>query len=932
MTGVNRLMHVSMHRCLSIISLLLIGLASVLVSLNGMAGVDYRYDKAGRLIQVVNDEGQVARYDYDPAGNITSIRRINAGQLHITSFSPLSGPVGSKVTVIGRGFAAAAAGANTVHIDGHQATVVSAVPDKLVVTVPAGAATGLISVAVNGQQAQSDSNFIVTDYAVNSAPQITGFSPMIGAEGTAVNILGRNFDPESNRNAVRFGGQGYATILQNTASAISVTVPSNAVSGKIQVSTPFGIAFSNEDFIVPPVNYTVTPPVDYTAAQIGASGRVDLGVSQVSVTNSEAGKVGVYLFDGEIGQNLSIALSGLAFSQTGGVVSISVLDPSGAAIAKCSNIAAPGGKCPLFGVGQGRITPLARSGTYSIVLSAGGSYQFSGLLSIHQDVAGTLLVNNPMQIINIPNVGQNARYSFAGIAGQKYSLVWEYTTFGDATFSHIKVVQPGGAILSESQFRGGAGTLDVKSLPVTGVYDVVVIPPATASGQIKLGVTQELSGVLNLGGEPTTINLLAGQNGSYMFAGTAGQGVGVGIGGASTLPSGGEIGTTIFDPNGLAISRCSDNWLKVNTAASLNRAASCDMILPATGTYQIYVDPVGVPSSSLTLTVSPDVLGSLTPNGALQVFNTVRAGQNARFTFSGVAGQSYSVLWSGATFAGDSSTISVYHPDGTQVATTTFSNTSQKASGTLNVTNLPATGIYSVLVSPYQVSTGQVSIGVRQDDSGTLNLDGVSTAISLLSGQNGSYMFSGIAGQGVGLAVSGALTNPAGGQINFSIYGPDGVVLGSCEYVAVTAASASCDALLPLTGNYRVYVNPIGIAAATLTLTASSDLLGALNLNAAAQTITFNRAGQNARYTFSGTAGQNYSLAWLAASFQGTGTWCYLYVYRPNGSQQTAVYFGPSYPNGTLSLNNLPVTGTYTLLVSPHEAKTGQIGIRLTQP
>src|SRR6187431_767824 len=66
----------------------------------------------------------------------------------ITGFSPTSGPVGTVVNVIGSNFSITPT-KNIVKFNGTPATVTSASPSALIVTVPAGATTGKITVTVN---------------------------------------------------------------------------------------------------------------------------------------------------------------------------------------------------------------------------------------------------------------------------------------------------------------------------------------------------------------------------------------------------------------------------------------------------------------------------------------------------------------------------------------------------------------------------------------------------------------------------------------------------------------------------------------------------------------------------------------------------------------------------------------------------------------
>ncbi|MEM7486385.1 MAG: BspA family leucine-rich repeat surface protein [Bacteroidota bacterium] len=90
----------------------------------------------------------------------------------ISGFTPTSGPVGTQVTINGTNFSATAA-SNTVKIGATTATVSAATATKLTISVPQGATTGAVSVAVGGQTVTGNT-FTVTEAEVqNTAPVIT---------------------------------------------------------------------------------------------------------------------------------------------------------------------------------------------------------------------------------------------------------------------------------------------------------------------------------------------------------------------------------------------------------------------------------------------------------------------------------------------------------------------------------------------------------------------------------------------------------------------------------------------------------------------------------------------------------------------------------------------------------------------------------------
>jgi hypothetical protein len=99
-------------------------------------------------------------YEYDADGNLILIRREAAGALEILSFSPSEGPVGTKVTILGKGFNATPT-ANAVTVNGTPATVLTATAGRLEVVVPVGATTGPLTVATAGLTLATVESFTV---------------------------------------------------------------------------------------------------------------------------------------------------------------------------------------------------------------------------------------------------------------------------------------------------------------------------------------------------------------------------------------------------------------------------------------------------------------------------------------------------------------------------------------------------------------------------------------------------------------------------------------------------------------------------------------------------------------------------------------------------------------------------------------------------
>jgi hypothetical protein len=186
----------------------------------------------------------------------------------ITSFLPVSGPVGTNVVITGTNLCGATVmfnATNAVNVTVTSATSVTAV-------VPVGATTGPIRVTTPGFAQVSSS----TNYTVAAAPTITSFTPTSGPVGTSVVITGTNLTGVT---AVRFNGLT-ATFSANTATSVTAVVPSSATTGKVSLTTPGGIATSTADFTV-----TTAPLARSVTFGFQPNSRV---AGQVSVTNGLA--------------------------------------------------------------------------------------------------------------------------------------------------------------------------------------------------------------------------------------------------------------------------------------------------------------------------------------------------------------------------------------------------------------------------------------------------------------------------------------------------------------------------------------------------------------------------------------------------------------------------------------------------------------------
>jgi hypothetical protein len=116
------------------------------------------------------------------------------------------------------------------------------------------------------------------------APTISGFDPSGGPPTTTVTISGSHF---TGATAVKFNGTA-ATFTVSGDGAIATTVPSNAHTGPITVTTPGGTATSASSFTVPTPDFTLSASPDTLSV---ARGQKAVYTVTISRSNGFTGSV-----------------------------------------------------------------------------------------------------------------------------------------------------------------------------------------------------------------------------------------------------------------------------------------------------------------------------------------------------------------------------------------------------------------------------------------------------------------------------------------------------------------------------------------------------------------------------------------------------------------------------------------------------------------
>ena len=642
------------------------------------------------------------------------------------------------------------------------------------------------------------------------------------------------------------------------------------------------------------------------------SGSITVG-TPVTATTTVAGQNARYTFSGTSGQQLSMNLSGNTYVGCNAVV-VSVLKSDGTSLASTGICNGATGFMDSF--------TLPATDTYTVLVNPQGATTGSVtmLLNTFGDISGTITVGVPLTVTTT-GVGQNARYTFSGTLGQQLSMNLSGNTYVGCNAVVVSVLKSDGTSLASTGIcNASTGFMDSFTLPATGSYTVFVNPQGTTTGSVTLllNTFTDVSGTISVGTSLTATTTVAGQNARYTFSGTLGQQLSMNL-----------SGNTYVGCNAVVVSVLKSDGTSLASTGICNASTGFmdSFTLPATDTYTVFVNPQGTTTGSVTLLINTftDVSGTITVGTPVTATTTV-AGQNARYTFSGTSGQQMSMNFSGNTYTGcNAVVISVLQSNGTTVGSAGICNSS---TGSLNSIALPANDTYTVFVNPQGTTTGSVTMLLNNfaDVTGTINIGTPLTATTTVAGQNARYTFSGAAGQQISMSLS-SNTYVGCNAVVVSVLQPSGASVGSTGIC--NGSTGFMDSItLPVTGTYTVLVDPQGTTTGSVTilLNTFADITGTISIGTSLTTTT-TVPGQNARYTFTGTSGQQISMNLTGNTYTGCNA-VVVSILKSNGA---SVGSAGACTNGAGFMDSikLPATDTYTVLVNPQGATTGSATVLL---
>ena len=170
------------------------------------------------------------------AKNYGTVFSVSVGLGPFVDLLPNYSKVGKTIDILGQGLT----GTTAVSFNGTAASFTVVSDTYLTAVVPSNTIRGSVTVTTPGGQLTSNTIFRV-------APVIISFSPPSGPVGQQVTIGGNSF---TGATKVIFGGVKATVFSVDNDAQITATVPTGAVTGKIQVTTPDGTATSSTDFTV----------------------------------------------------------------------------------------------------------------------------------------------------------------------------------------------------------------------------------------------------------------------------------------------------------------------------------------------------------------------------------------------------------------------------------------------------------------------------------------------------------------------------------------------------------------------------------------------------------------------------------------------------------------------------------------------------------
>jgi YD repeat-containing protein len=741
-----------------------------------------------------------------------------------------------------------------------------------------------------------------------SSTQISliNFSPVKGPVGTTVTISGSGFSTTISQDTVKFNGTT-ATVSSASTNSLVVTVPTGTSPGQIQVTSPAGTATSSG-------NFTVT---------------ADSGAPTITSFSPTVATHGT-----------SITVTGTNINTTpaNNILSLNITpQPVSSATSTSLNVTVP------VPTASGRITLSTPGGT--AVSSQDLYIPFGTHVASDVGVAERTTIGTAATV-SISTAWKIGLVIFDGTAGQKVDL--SKASLSGLSSCDLYLFAPNGSqILHDGDCSNNHYPLPV-TLPANGTYTVGVEPSGT-TGSITITVNNlaDATGTITAGGSAVTVTTtLPGQDARLTFTGTIGQQVYVKISNVTTTdafvylvrPDGSYQGQS----SGIAGMDQTNASVEIGPTSSGQFYYLDTTILEMSGTYTLWVQHSQYYYGSEQLYVGnapTPVTGTIGIGGSPVTVTTTSSWQTAELTFTGTAGQL--VFMQETDISTANGYVNLVAPDGTVIEWVGF----ESGSGYLYCLTsepLPMSGTYTWWVQNDGTDTGSETLALinMPSSSGTISAGGPAvTVTTTTAGQDELLTFGGAAGQRFFLTITTVSTQDA--FVYMINQGSDDVtannLLGAVEINPISGPGywyyISPDPLTD-TGWYEILIQHVGSYTGSETLqlyNVTTDVTGTITAGGSAVTATMSSPGQDARITFSGTAGERVYLLLTDTSLEDA----YVNLLAPDGTNLGWLWTDSDYQSsyqflvGDTVAVTLPVSGTYTWWIQNYSPTTGSEALQM---
>ncbi|WP_020608208.1 DNRLRE domain-containing protein [Actinokineospora enzanensis] len=709
---------------------------------------------------------------------------------------------GDTVTITGTGFDTDPTH-NVVLFHQTVARVLRAGPTSLTVEVPAGSASGRVSVRTAGGTATSPSDFLVAPRGFRIDKLVYGGHLQLGQPLDLTIPAGKDAVVLVDGKA---GERVHLDLENNTVpvrSAMWMFTPHGGDFARRTMGDPLDLwagSTLRQDIPVFGANGTyaiVVAPDDDAAGSVRVTASHNLTGDKltrdgagVPFTVSVAEQRAEMTFTATQGEWLSFGLTDL--SMPGHTFDVKVTSPDGRSTHTW--------KASLNLYIPTMVFRAEQTGTFTVGVTFGpgqlgaGKVWLSGVID-----AGRVTVDGPGVPVKVNRPGQSLKVAFTGVKGK--SLRYALT---DNTLRENG--RPGrlGGILSEpdeKQVELRSRTVDITTVPVVkdGEHNLFLTGwEAVGSARIWLTAPTQ-RGLVGVNSQTRVTVDRPGRDIWFDYDGVAGRPLKV-TGFDRSLP--GSVSLRLFRPsNGTQFALGLDGKLDVPA-------------LPDTGRYRIQVDPTYATTGEVTVAVTEPVdLGTVQPDAPVANVPVRITGQTVVGRFTGQVGQRLTLGVTTSESIGFVK-IKVLKPDGSTLDTQV---TLQSPAGH-DMSPLPVAGTYTFTIEPIDGSslpaTGDVNIALSTEaDGGLLTLGAPARAVAIgRVGQNAKYTFAGATNDVVQLAVTSDFPNNYG--MYYSLVAPSGTISPRRLFV-----SSSSFRLAPLTetGTYTLVFDPAAASVGSIT-------------------------------------------------------------------------------------------------------------------